>query len=180
MRTLPSRWTTLSVALALGASGCLVDTVYVDVDPPVDYGDEPAYVPSGEPTLEIGYYDEQLYAPLRDGGECPIIFGLQGGTWTMPALRAKGVDTTLTVHCTLVTEADEQLGEAIERNVRFYLAPDGWIENQAFPVPAVHAPPNEADPIDDLYGQDATLACSVRDSEERTAEASVRCTLVEG
>ncbi len=152
----------------------------MDVDPPVDYGDQPPYVPSGDPMLEIGYYDEQLYAKLEDGGSCPIVHGLQGGTWTMPALRASGVGTRLTVRCTLVTEAGERLGEAIERNVRFYLAPDGWIENQAFPVPAAHEPPNEEAPIDDLYGQRATLSCTVSDAQRRSTSSEVRCVLEEG
>ncbi len=161
----------------LVAIGCTVPACETTlIDPAVDYGDEPPYVPEGEPHLELGYYTEQLYAPLEEGDACYVIFGLQGGTWTMPALRASGVLADLVVQCSLTTDAGEPLG-ATDEPQRFYLAPDGLIEVQAFPVPVTHAPPREADPIDDLFGQRATLECRVVDTEGREATASVDCVL---
>ncbi len=159
-------------ALSFALIGC--ETVLVD--PVVDYGDEPPYVPEGDPHLELGYYTEQLYAPLEDGDACYVIHGLQGGTWTMPALRANGVLADLVVQCTLTTAAGELLG-ATDEQQRFYLAPDRLIEVQAFPVPVTHAAPREAEPIDDLFGQEATLDCRVTDDDGREARARVDCVL---
>lgn len=162
----------IALALACASLGC--ETTLVD--PMVDYGDEPPYVPEGDPHLEIGYYTEQLYAPLEDGDTCFVIHGLQGGTWTMPALRTAGVLADLRVQCSLTTAAGELLG-ATDEPQRFYLAPDRMLEVQAFPIPVTHAPPREADPIDDLFGQEATLDCRVTDDEGREAAASARCVL---
>lgn len=161
----------------VGLSSCT--TLVVDVDPQVDYGDLPAYVPEGEPRMEIGYYVEQLYLPLRDGDGCPVIYGFQGGTWTMPAIRLQGVASLAELECSLVTDADERLGDVVSEE-RFYLAPDGWVELQAHPVPAAHPPPRELDPVDDLYGMGATLRCAVTDPDGRTADFSVACVLEEG
>jgi len=171
------RWVP-SAAIALVLLGAC-ETVIVDVDPQVDYGDEPAYVPVGEPSLELGYYVEQLYQPLRDGDGCPIIYGFQGGTWTMPAVRIQGINSVAMLDCDLVTGSGEVLGAVVSRE-RFYLAPDGWVEIQAHPVPAAHAPPNETNSIGDLYGMNATLRCRATDSEARTAERTIMCVLEEG
>ncbi|RLB47287.1 MAG: hypothetical protein DRJ42_25710 [Deltaproteobacteria bacterium] len=113
------------VFLALFSSSCT--TLVVDVDPLVDYGDQPAYVPEGEPEMEFGYYLEQLYLPLRDGDGCPIIFGFQGGTWTMPAVRVQGIASLAELDCSLITAVGEVLGDVVSEE-RFYLAPDGWVE----------------------------------------------------
>jgi len=168
----------LVVGAVLAFAACT--TEFIEVDPLVDYGDEPGYEPAGEPVMELGYYLEQLYKPLPDvGGECPIIYGFQGGTWTMPALRMTGVATQANLACSLVTSDGEVLGD-VEAQERFYLAPDLWVEVQAFPVPAAHAPPNEDDSIEDVYGLEATLACSATDDAGRMADKTVQCTLVEG
>ena len=133
----------------------------------------------GDPTLDIGFYVEQLYAQMSDGDECPVVWGLQGGTWTMPALRTKGIASNAKVTCTIVTEKGETVSE-VDAETRFYLSFDGWYENQAMPLPVNHAPPNEFDPIDDLYGLKATLDCWVEDSEGRGNGKTVEILLVEG
>jgi hypothetical protein len=149
------------------------------VDPVVEYGDQPAYEPSGDPELAIGYYVEQLYRPLADGDPCPVVNGFQGGTWTMPALRMRGVGRIATVSCSFVTEIDEVIGD-VEQEADFYLAPDGWIEIPAFPIPAKHYGDREQDPIDDLYGLDATLHCVVTDPSGREASRTAQCRVTEG
>jgi hypothetical protein len=149
-----------------------------EVDPRVDYGDEPAYVPEGEPVLEAGYFVGRRFEALpSEGGTCPLIHGFQGGTWTMPTLRMRGVATEVEVSCSLASEA-ETYGE-IRIQERFLWAPDSWVELLAFPVPAAHAPPHAADGIDDLYGLDAELACQVVDTEGRMATFAARCVLSE-
>ena len=165
--------------LALFAFGCdaHVETIYVD--PIVDFGDAEDYVPSGKPTVDLGFYVEQLYLPLDDGDECPVVHGLQGGTWSMPALRSLGIDMKTDVLCTIITEADEQVGKA-ETNETFVLATDGWLEVQAMPIRVRHAAPNKQAPIDDLYGQTATLSCTVTDDEGRSDTVAREIVLSEG
>ncbi len=149
------------------------------VDPNVDYGDELAYVPSGTPTVEVGFYVEQLYKPLKNGDSCAIVFGLQGGTWTMPAVRIIGIASPANVTAQLRTDAGEVLGD-VESRETFFLATDGWLEIQALAVPAQHAPPNENKPIDDVFGKPGKLTVAVTDDDDRSADFSVSVVLDEG
>jgi hypothetical protein len=165
-------------ALTLLGSGCDRVVGFRLVDPPIDVGDAGPAVPSGEPEVALGFYAEQLLDKLRDGDACPIVHGLQGGTWTMPAVRTTGLPSPALVTCDVLTQAGELVGH-VEAMQPFVLATDGWLEVQAFPVPIVHAPPGEALPIDDLYGAHATLTCSV-EAGDRAASASVEVILVEG
>lgn len=167
-------------ALALTALGGGCDRVvgFRLVDPPIDVGDAGPSVPSGEPTVSLGYYAEQLLDRLQDGDGCPIVHGLQGGTWTMPAVRTTGLASPATITCDVLTHDGELVGH-VEALQPFVLATDGWLEVQAFPVPIVHAPPNQALPIDDLYGAHATLTCAVHEGG-RSASQAVEVVLVEG
>lgn len=163
---------------ALLLVGCGREVILL-VDPEVTLPDGGGYTPMGDPVVEIGFYNEQLYAPLETGGACPVVHGLQGGTWTMPAVRIKGMDTPATVSCTLQTATGENLGE-VSSQLDFFLANDGWLEVQSYPVPVAHEAPNEADPIDDLYGAEATLSCDVTDEDGRSATTAMEVVLEEG
>ncbi len=174
----------LGLGLALVAalsclSACGENVTKRVVDPNVDYGDELAYVPSGTPTVDVGFYVEQLYQPLKNGDACPIVFGLQGGTWTMPAVRIIGIASPANVTAELRTDAGEVLGK-VESRETFFLATDGWLEIQALAVPAQHAPPNENKPIDDVFGKPGKLTVTVTDEDERSADFSVPVVLDEG
>ena len=174
------RWYVLSAAWVwCAAAACSPSVTYRDVDPAVDYGDRALAEPVGTPTLDVGLYREQLYSPLREGDPCPVVAGPQGGTWLMAAMRTRGVAVQATVECSLQTASGEALGSAQEA-LRFALAPDGWLEVQSFAIPVNHAPPREADAIDDLYGQEATLACTIADGGGRTAVRNIRILLSEG
>ncbi len=182
MRRYSSRIFTAWVLFGLGAAtwfGCQVDTETLYVDPAVDVAVTANYVPEGEPAVDVGFYVEQLYKPLADGDECPVVHGLQGGTWTMPAVRIRGIDIQAKVRIDVVTETGEQVG-MLEQSVAFVLADDGWVEVQALPVPIQHAPPNESAPIDDLFGQKATMTVHVEDAEGRAADKTVSVVLSEG
>ena len=148
------------------------------VDPPVDRGDAGQFEPTGTPEVDIGFYVEQLYVPLYDGDPCPIVQGLQGGTWTMPAVRTQGIGTPADVTCSLVTESGVTLGSATSEAHTFYLATDGWLEVQSFPVPV--EPPDDAAGLEALYGQSATLGCTVEDAAGRSATRNVQVVLSEG
>ena len=167
----------LLVPFLFTACDVAVDTRYVD--PTIQLA--PGYVVAtveGDPFVELGYYDEQLYKALEDGGDCPVGFGLQGGTWTMPAVRTQGIAALATIMCTLVTEAGESIGE-VNAKQQFYLTPDGFLEIPFFPVPVTHEEPNQEDPITDLYGQMATIRCSVEDGDGNTSSATVNVVIVE-
>ncbi len=170
---------TFLVLAVLGVAACEVVVGTRFVDPAVVPFDVQTGRVEGDPTLEIGFYIEQLYAPMDDGDECPVVWGLQGGTWTMPALRTQGIAATATVSCTITTETGEVVSE-VEAATRFYLAFDGWYENQAMPLPVNHAPPNEFEPIDDLYGLEASLHCYVEDDQGRGNGTTVEIIIAEG
>ena len=168
----------LSSVWLMGA--CEVVVGYRDVDPELDLEIlGPSLEITGTPSLDIGFYHEQLYEPLHDGDNCPIVNGLQGGTWIMPALRIDGIFPFAETRCTLTVETGEVVGQ-ITATTRYFLAKDDTFEVQAFPVPVIHASPNEGEPIDDLYDMTATLYCEVVDSEGRTGTAVRELFLVDG
>ncbi len=168
---------TLTASILLLACG--ENVTKRSVDPPVDYGDELAYVPEGTPTVDVGFYNEQLYKALGTGDTCPIVFGLQGGTWTMPAVRIIGIASPATVVAELRLDAGEVLGQ-VESRESFFLATDGWLEIQALAVPAQHAPPRENEPIDDVFGKPAKLKITVTDDDARSGQHVASVILGEG
>jgi len=166
-----------AMLVLLGA--CTQEVIYRQVDPSVDYGDEEGLLLTGDPEVELGFYSEQLYRPLSHGDDCPIVRGLQGGTWTMPAVRIRGIGSPAVVACRLVSANGEVLGQTNARE-RLVRTPDGWLELQTYPVPVQHAAPLEAAPISDLFGAAATLSCSATDNAQRTSSSQVRVMLREG
>jgi hypothetical protein len=97
----------------------------------------------------------------------------------MPAARAQGMAPNITWTATITTEAGEQVGIIEESTISFNVAPDGWLETTALPVPIIHEAPNQAEPIEDLYGVPATVRLSVTDGEGE-AELELNVTLSEG
>ncbi len=83
------------------------------------------------------------------------------------------------MRCELTTVAGVLAGE-VNANTRFFLATDGVLEVQSFPIPVGHDGNGNKEPIDYLYGQRATLYCRVEDSEGRSDETLVEVTLVPG
>ena len=156
-----------------------LDPRLLQVDPTVDYQDESISFPPGDPTLTIGFYSEQLYEAMTEDSPLYVIHGFQGGTWSMPAVRTRGIASPAMVACSVTLESGEVLGTT-ESMEPFQLTVDDWLEIQAYPVPVRHEPPNEFEPIADLYGLPAMLACTVEDSEGRGAGSALMITLTEG
>ncbi|MDP6943810.1 MAG: hypothetical protein QF464_06630 [Myxococcota bacterium] len=182
MSRLTRPWLILTALMFFGITGvaCEVVVGYRMVDPEVDLETLDSGLDiTGEPGVDVGFYHEQLYDPLHDGDDCPVVHGLQGGTWIMPALRIEGIFPFATTACTLTMETGEVVGQ-VSATTRFFLATDDKYEVQAFPVPVIHASPNEAEEIDDLFGLNATLDCTVIDSEERSGTVTRELVLVEG
>lgn len=156
-------------------AACTHDIVYVEPD--VDYQDEGGYVLEGEPRLELGYYHEQLYIPMKRGDDCTIVANPQGGYWTSPSIRAGGIAPDVRMWCTLTTVDDEVLSESRERR-HLVLSPEGLIEATNFPMFVERF--DEDDRVEDLFGTDATLECLLTDDEDREAQLAVECELRPG
>ncbi|MBK6516745.1 MAG: hypothetical protein IPM79_21240 [Polyangiaceae bacterium] len=167
------------VLCALLLAGCDRVVGFRWVDPDIEVGDDGPDPISGDPQLALGFYVEQLLEPLAEGDGLPVVYGLQGGTWTMPAVRTTGIANIATVSCDVVTEGGEQVGVVETRQI-FVRATDGWFEVQAFPIPIVHEAPNQAASIEDLYGVKATLSCTVSDDQDHEASQTRGVILVEG
>ena len=164
------------VIVLLLLAACTTETVYVDPEIEIsdDYFIEPV---AGDPTVILGFYSEQLFYELKNDDDCPVVWGLQGGTWTMPAIRTIGIGSRPTVNCTLVTINGELVGE-VKAKTAFFLSPDGYLEYQSFPIPVAHE--DNDDPIDDLYNQKAELTCAVSDDQGRGDTQSVSVTITDG
>ncbi len=173
-----SRAPTLIALLGLAALRC--DTELHYVDPPILVQQSELAV-SGPPGVQLAYYDATGagLAPVVDGVEVAIVDGLQGGTWTMPAVRTTGISSPATVECSVVTDAGEQVG-VVKTRTKFYATKDGsrMLEYRSFPIPIRHAAPNANAPIADLTGQRATMGCTVTDKELRSASHSAHVMLV--
>ena len=169
-----------ALALAFSAGACEVVVGYRVVDPPIDLEALNTDIEiTGDPALDIGFYHEQLYEPMHDGDACPVVNGLQGGTWVMPALRIEGIFPFADASCVLTMETGEVVGQ-VAASTRFFLSKDDKYEVQAFPVPVIHAAPYEEEPIDDLFGLSATLDCIVVDADGRTGTLLREVILVDG
>ena len=145
----------------------------VYVDPEVRIFKQDSYVPRGDPTIEIGYYNEQLYTPFSSGSGCPIRFGTQGGVWVMFAVRSSGIAIEATIACEIILTSGELVGR-VQETTTFVLATDGKVEVQTFPLPVVYQP------VVDLYGREATFDCTVADADGRAADYMVRVVLEQG
>ena len=171
-----ARWL-LAACLSL-LTACDFGVVYVD-PPDVERGQGGLLI-EGDPHVELGLYHGQLYAPLDDASECPVVYGLQGGTWTHPAIRIRGIAPQAIVSCTVTTVNDqEQVGNAVAVS-QFFMTPDGDFEIQSYPIPIIHTDASKGPSIDDLFGQAATVECSVSDEEQRQSQTSVTVELIEG
>lgn len=170
----------VAVALALFLGACEMDTLTVYVDPPVNVGDYTGdYVVEGVPTVILGFYEEQLFRHTLDGDGCLVMWGLQGGTWTMPALRTRGIGSPAVIACDMWTEAGEHIS-TVESTTNLFLTPDQYLEVQAYPIPVNHEIPLESGKIDALYGQMADLTCTVTDKEGRSGTVNVYVEILEG
>lgn len=159
----------IASALLLGCG----DEVIVWRDPDVRVADATGG-DHGPRTLVVGFGEAGAFVSLEADPTLPIVRGLQGGTWTMPTLRADTLAATLAVACTLATD-DEALGRTTVTTPTRPAAP-GWVEVARLPIPVTHAPPNAHLAIADLDGALATLSCSVS-AAGATATSQSRVTL---
>lgn len=150
----PLAATALACALLVGCA----DEVIVWRDPDVRIADA-TIGHHGPRALVVGFGEGAAFVSLADDATLSIVRGLQGGTWTMPTLRAQTLASSLAVSCTLVS-GDETLGRTEVTTPTRPAAP-GWVEVARLPIPVTHAPPDTHLPIADLDGAAATLSCAV-------------------
>ncbi|HUS64226.1 MAG TPA: hypothetical protein VMZ28_06770 [Kofleriaceae bacterium] len=119
--------------------------------------------PELDPAVELGFHRNGSYAALTEGGTCWVADAVQGGYWTMPAVRTQGMTDEAEVTCIL---SDDQVGElGRETTHRFFEAADGQddtLELKQFLVPLAEVD----DPMyASLPGRSGEIACSVRDDD---------------
>lgn len=170
----------LGLALLGSGFGCDTATGVRWIDPPIVLADSSTGPTNVPPEVSLGFYDDAgQYSEVVEGGSLWIVWGTQGGNWSMPTIRTRGIGSLATVACKLVTDAGEALPGAVTRT-KFFPTPDGSLEVPNFPLPIFHAAPREGDPIDDLYGQGATLDCTVDDGDGHVGRKTLGVALAKG
>jgi hypothetical protein len=134
------------------------------------------------PSVELGYYVDGAYRALSTAAEARVLWGSQGGTWTMPSVRLRGIASPALVSGMLALAADGEAGEVLgrsEHQYQFVRSADGALECRTVAVPVQHAPPRQFEAISDLYGSLAILSITASDAEGRSASSSSSVILVE-
>ena len=166
----------LAVALACLA-GC-TDIVTVWVDPPVYVGARSgAVVIEGDPSLRIGYLRNDDFTDLTDERIFHILWGLQGGYWSMPEVRVTGLGdpqpsggATMFMTCRLTADTGEVLSD-LDVKARLY-GGDGYLYAPNYPIPVTRQPPQSPDDVSELDGVGARFECAVRDNDDRSASVT--------
>lgn len=158
--------------LVIGAGGCPLEEDPGDAD-----ASETQH--SGPAMAELGFYFTDSYSALMPDDELPVVNGLQGGTWTMPVIRMENLGSFATVDCSITMVNTGEVVGFMKAKTKFFLSPDGFYEALNVPIPVFH-PDSEGSPIDDLYGQPATVKCSVTDRDNRVASFELVLTLIQG
>lgn len=169
----------LYAALLCGSLLSSCDVERVLVDPEVSFADGFAFsAGTGEVRISLGNYEEQLFTPLSEGDAVAVIYGFQGGTWIMPALRCTGgVSTTVLISADVTTSSGELVGHIDPTSQRLDRTPEGTLDAVAIAIPI-----NRADlslPLEDIYGETATLTITLRDGDTETT-LSLEIMLIEG
>jgi len=157
------------VAVALFTSGCDLGIVYVDPPAPYEKG---GFVISGDPYVELGLAEEQLYGLIEPGDEVAITSASQGGEFVHPAIRTKGIGTPATIDCSITTSDGEEV--AAETSVAdFVVATEGYLEVDNYALRITVAD------VEALDGVAGTIHCRVteNDNSDRTADSSVEVVL---
>lgn len=132
---------------------------------------EPADV---DPEVKLGFMEEQLFAPIEDGDECPIAKRPQGGVWAMLTLRTLGIGSPTAIQCTLVAETGEVVSQAHVK-ARMYRSIDGDFQ---YLLSLLIRQAETIEEADDLFGVQADLTCSATDQQDRAATVKARVVIV--
>ncbi len=183
MRRRTAALPTLNLAVALLCIAGCTDVITVWVDPEIYVGATTgAVVIEGEPNLSIGYVTDETFENIADTQSFDVVWGLQGGYWSMPHLRVTGIGdpqpsggATMYMTCRLTSDAGEVLTD-LNVKARLYVG-DGFLFAPNYPIPVVRAPPAAPEDVPALDGVMGRFECSVRDNSNRTASISVLLSL---
>jgi hypothetical protein len=154
--------------LALSLIGCVeYNTVYRDL--PVEFEEEEQNQTTDELSITMGLYEEQLFRPLDESSEVPVIQGFQGGTWVHLSIRVTGLPPDGMIRASL-----GEVGQ-IRYGIRLSRSPEGFLEAYDIPVPV---PLTEAD-LERFYGQEVTLKAEFSANGEAVS-SELKIIVVEG
>ena len=159
----------LLVALSLLWPFAACDDVIVYKDYPVVYDDpfgDDLIV--GDPAIFPGTNHEQLFEEIKDGDDCHIIYGFQGGIWVHLSIRVTGLPSSGTIFASLGAEIGE-----IQYDLKLMRTAEGFLEAYDIPIPIKV----DEEEIASLYGSDATL--TVRFTTEAGEIEAVRYVILE-
>ncbi len=162
------RWVCLFLLLFIAPLGAC-DEVIIYKDYPVVYDDpfgDDLIV--GDPAIFPGTNHEQLFEELKDGDDCHIIYGFQGGIWVHLSIRVTGMPSSGTVFASLGTDVGE-----IQYDLKLMRTAEGFLEAYDIPIP-INA---DEETIEALYGSEATL--TVRFTTEAGEIEAVRNVILE-
>jgi hypothetical protein len=126
-----------------------------------------------EATFQVGFGVDSFEA-LRDGSELPVIFGFQGGTWTMPRVRA--LDPENPVAATFeISSGGELVASSTEDEL---LWNDSSTLERETPTLSIQVIPPSGD-IYDLFGQQAIFSATFT-TPGAVESWDLQVTLVEG
>jgi hypothetical protein len=162
----------LVAVLAVAAGSCKREIIYKDHEVVFDHVEETSWQDE-TPRIVPGTFEEQLFAPLKDGDPVQIVNGFQGGVWLHVSVRCFGMPPEGELTASLDLLDGSALGET---TVHLLLArsAEGFREAYDIPIPIER---RGAD-LQALEGARATLAVSyvagdreVHDSVEVTLKA---------
>ena len=124
----------------------------------------------GDPALFPGTNHEQLFEEIRDGDDCHIIYGFQGGIWIHLSIRVTGMARSGTIYASL----GDAIGE-VEYDMQLMRTAEGFLEAYDIPIP-INA---DEETVEGLYGTKTTLTVRYT-TEDGEIEAVREVTLEEG
>ena len=153
------------LVIPIGLLSCVGggDTGELDASP-----DNPSFIDDGQ--VSLGFYEEDVFVSLEAGDPCWVINGIQGGTWSMPTVRAQGIGDLITLECAIEGNGGEPLGDMLA-NIKFATGPEGDLEYNGVPIPVIH---------DDPFGLEASLTCTAVDSDNHGGTSTVSVVLTYG
>ena len=132
-------------------------------------------------TLEVGYFDlDGLFTPLDETGELVIIYGFQGGTWSMPGIMCTHfADDRVLASATVTTDTGELIGDMAEIYIQIVEDGSGYQVADNIQIPMVNPGGTAGDFIDEMYdGRAATLVVNVRDTTGQNASFTQDLTVI--
>jgi hypothetical protein len=130
--------------------------------------------------VEVGFFEnffvEGEWTPLSEDNSLYVIWGFQGGTWTMPGIRCNGFEEEISVNASITTDEGELIGMT-ENDPYTLESVTSSTMDVVLQIPIDHV---NGDPVDDLYGQGGVFDLTVMDNEGQVVSMSFDIVFVSG